>query len=389
MTGAIKTPDLLQSSRVAEHPDVFDFELGNAHCSVHVSKDQMKGFAEVLHTFTQSKRVALISDEAAFSHHGIALLKDLEASDFSVAHRQFRLANHEKNLATVNTIYDFLSEVGADSSTPVLILGGQVLIDCAGFAATTFFRGLPLVFIPTTLLAQVDGAMSGNLGVHYGGMTNHVGSRRLPLFVWSCLETLQTLPDRVLRAGTAEVIKQSVVADSALFDYLEGSKAALNDPIHLEYIERETLQTKARLMKAGRDIATNYGHTFGHALEGTLNHRRLLHGEAVSVGMIFANRLAVAMGHMTQEEALRVEQLLTRTGLPTRPPTFSDLEFPEASAYSDRLLKGMSRDKKLLHGEVQWVIPTGIGEFSTRSVPEDLLRDTLANFIEDTQIISL
>jgi 3-dehydroquinate synthase len=278
-----------------------------------------------------------------------------------------------KQVSTVGRIYDALIRAGADRATTIVAVGGGVAGDVAGFAAATFLRGIPVVQVPTTLLAQVDSAIGGKVGVNHPLGKNLIGAFHQPLAVSVDPELLATLPRREFRAGLYEVVKYGVIASRPLFDTLTSHLAAVfkRDPELLTGIIAESCAIKAAVVgederEHGPRRALNFGHTMGHALEAITKYKRFRHGEAVACGMLAASELAVARGALAREDHKALQDLIMRMG-PL--PTVADLSASEA-------LDAIRRDKKVIGGQLHFVLPTSIGKTTTVTdvTPEELTR---------------
>jgi 3-dehydroquinate synthase len=276
-----------------------------------------------------------------------------------------------KSLAHASRVYDELVARGADRHTLIVALGGGVIGDLAGFVAATFARGLPLMMIPTSLLAQVDSSVGGKVGINHPGAKNIIGAFHQPVGVWIDTETLQTLPDRQLRAGLAEVVKYGVILDAEFFATLEKLAGELltRNGEALRQIVSRSCWLKASLVErdereeTGLRAALNFGHTIAHAIEAVAGYDGpYVHGEAVAVGMVAEGRLAHRLGWLGADQVDRLIQLLERFGLPTRAPSLD----PE------RLLEAMGRDKKNRRGKIRFVLPRRIGEVELTDAPAEL-----------------
>jgi 3-dehydroquinate synthase len=265
-----------------------------------------------------------------------------------------------KSLASASRLYDALVSMKADRHTAVVAIGGGVIGDLAGFVAATYARGLPLVMVPTTLLAQVDSSVGGKVGVNHPGAKNIIGAFHQPTCVWIDTETLRTLPDRELRCGLAEVVKYGVILDGAFFEEVEGRVEAVlgRDHLVLRRIVARSCELKASVVsrdereETGLRAVLNFGHTVGHAIEAVAGYDGpFQHGEAVAVGMVAEARLAEGLGWIGSDVTGRIEGLLRRLGLPTAAPGL-DL---------GRLLEAMGRDKKNRGGRIRFVLPRSIG----------------------------
>ena len=263
-----------------------------------------------------------------------------------------------KNLSTIGRIYDGLIRAGADRATTIVALGGGVVGDIAGFAAATYLRGVPLVQVPTTLLAQVDSAIGGKVGVNHPMGKNLIGAFHQPAAVVVDLDVLATLPRREFRSGLYEVIKYGMIASRPLFDRIRDGLQALlaRDHAALLPVVSESCRIKAAVVaederEAGPRRALNFGHTVGHALEAVTRYRRFRHGEAIAYGMLAAAELAAARGALTKDERDALLELIMQMG--PLPPV-SDLPPSE-------IVEAIGRDKKVIAGRLHFVLPTTIG----------------------------
>ena len=281
-----------------------------------------------------------------------------------------------KTLANAARVLDVLVANRLARDCAVLALGGGVVGDLAGFAAACYQRGVDFVQLPTTLLAQVDSAVGGKTGVNHPGGKNLIGAFHQPVLVVNDTATLATLPPRELRAGLAEVIKYGLIADAALFGWLEEHLEALlaGDPKALAHIIRRSCEIKAAIVgrderERGERALLNLGHTFGHAIESATAYREWLHGEAVGAGLVIAAAMSAACGVLDPSEAERVRRLVERAGLPTRVNGVA----PAVA------LEHMRIDKKVLGGRLRLVLLRGIGAaFVCADYPSEALTRTLA-----------
>jgi 3-dehydroquinate synthase len=267
-----------------------------------------------------------------------------------------------KQLATVGRIYDALIRSAADRATTIVAIGGGVVGDIAGFAAATYLRGVPVVQVPTTLLAQVDSAIGGKVGVNHAAGKNLIGAYHQPTAVVVDPEILATLPRREFRAGLYEVVKYGVIASRPLFDQVSTHLSPLfaRDPSVLVPVIAECCRIKGDVVEkdereSGPRRALNFGHTLGHALEAVTKYRRFRHGEAVGYGMLAAASLAVARGAMPADDRDRLATLVAQMG-PL--PSVSDLS-------ARQVVEAAGRDKKVIAGHLHFVLPMGIGATTT------------------------
>lgn len=265
-----------------------------------------------------------------------------------------------KNLEVLNQIYDGLLRNRLDRNTTVIALGGGVVGDMAGFAAASYQRGVHLIQLPTTLLSQVDSSVGGKTGVNHALGKNMIGAFYQPRAVIADTDTLDTLPERELSAGLAEIIKYGLICKPDFFSWLEENMSALlrRDKTALSYAIEVSCQTKADVVAAdekesGSRALLNLGHTFGHAIENGMGYGKWLHGEAVGAGMCMAAIMSQQMGWMTDTDTQRTITLIEQAKLPTKaPPTMSSQQF----------LDLMAVDKKVLNGVMRLVLMKGIGK---------------------------
>ena len=282
-----------------------------------------------------------------------------------------------KSISTVERVCRELVRAGADRRALLVAAGGGVVGDVAGFVAASYLRGVGLVHIPTTVVAQVDSAIGGKTGVNLPEGKNLVGAFYSPRLVLADPVTLKTLPPREFRSGLYEVIKYGVIVDKRLFTYLESSIEALanRDAKALDFVIPRCIQSKARVVsrderESGLREILNFGHTFAHAFETATRYRKYLHGEAVGWGMIAASRLAGRMGLLAEENAVRIERLVRRVGpLPALPAT-----------KPSRLVEIMHSDKKTRGGKLRFVLSPKIGSAETFGpVAPKLVAEVLAH----------
>ncbi|HOE17816.1 MAG TPA: 3-dehydroquinate synthase [Syntrophorhabdaceae bacterium] len=319
-------------------PDVCRIEVG-----VQVSR---------LESYCDPDRTVIITDGNVRSLHG-RLFRPYRVIETNAS-------EESKILSTVEDIYEKFLHYGLDRTSFVAGVGGGIVCDVAGFAASTYLRGLPFGFVPTTLLAQVDAAVGGKNGVNYKGYKNLIGTFNQPRFVLCDHRLLATLPVHELRNGFAEIIKHALIADAALFLYLEErleGVLALDADV-IEKVIYDSISIKAGIVSAdetekGERRKLNFGHTFGHALELSTG---LGHGEAVSVGMVMAARLSETMGILAGDDVERIERILENAGLP-----FSvDMD-------KDLVMDAIDKDKKRAGEEINLVLLDRIG--AARVVP--------------------
>jgi len=264
-----------------------------------------------------------------------------------------------KTLATLGRVYDALAAARINRDGAVLALGGGVVGDMAGFAAATWQRGVAVAQLPTTLLAQVDSSVGGKTAVNHLAGKNLIGAFHQPAVVIADLETLDTLPDRELRAGLAEVIKYGLIADRAFLDWLENAMPKLlsRDREALATAIERSCRSKARLValderENGPRALLNFGHTFGHAIEAAAGYGQWLHGEAVAMGMVMAAEMSARQGWLNAADVARLRAVLARAGLPLAAPRIGVARAREL----------MALDKKVQGGRVRLVLLKSLGE---------------------------
>ena len=288
-----------------------------------------------------------------------------------------------KTWQTLNLIFDALLKNGCDRRTVLFALGGGVVGDMTGFAAACYMRGVPFVQVPTTLLAQVDSSVGGKTGINHPMGKNMIGAFYQPQLVVCDLSTLDTLPQRELSAGLAEVIKYGPIADMAFMEWLEGAMDALlnRDKTALAHAVRRCCEIKAWVVgqderEAGLRAILNFGHTFGHAIEAGMGYGVWLHGEGVGAGMVMAAELSQRLGLVDSGFVARLRALVQRAGLPLRGPVL------DAADNAGRYLELMRVDKKAEAGAIRFVVIDGPGRAALRTAPDALVREVIDAFCE-------
>ncbi len=286
-----------------------------------------------------------------------------------------------KSLDSAMGLYDRLVALKADRQTCVVAVGGGVVGDLAGFVAATYNRGLPLVMVPTSLLAMVDSSVGGKVGVNHPGAKNVIGAFHQPSGVWIETGVLKTLPVRELRCGLAEVVKYGMILDARFFEELEQNAEAINarDPEWIRRIIARSCELKADVVsqdereETGLRAVLNFGHTIGHAVEAVAGYGGAFeHGEAVAVGMVAEARLAERLGWIGPSVTHRLVGLLRRFSLPIAAPKLD----PAA------LFQAMGRDKKNSGGQIRFVLPRAIGRVELTGSQEAEILDVLGSMVE-------
>lgn len=320
--------------------------------------------------------VFIITTQDVWNLHGAKLTSYL-GNGLRVQTLFFPGGEVNKRLAAVETLADQMLAAGADRTSIVIGFGGGIVTDLSGFLAAIYMRGIPVLQIPTTLLAQVDAATGGKTGVNLAGGKNLIGSFHQPLAVLIDSDLLSTLPSRELRAGLFEVLKCGVIRDPALFDLLSkhADKLLAFEPELLDHAIAAAVRIKAEVVSADEregDLRRilNFGHTIGHALEAETGYNRFLHGEAVGWGMLAATDLAARLHMLPDTEAAHIADSIKRFG-----------PLPAANDLSpDNLLGRLSNDKKTMGGRVHFVLPTKIGQVDIVSGIDDrVIREAIVD----------
>src|SRR5712692_8292457 len=338
--------------------------------------------AEIL-PLLRRRQTVIVTDETVAQHHLAPLRASLAAH--GITQRAIVLPPGEgtKDLAHFGRLVDDILAAGIERGTMLVALGGGVVGDIAGFAAATLLRGIDFVQLPTTLLAQVDSSVGGKTAINTSAGKNLLGAFYQPRLVLADTASLATLPRREVRAGYGEIVKYGLIRDAGFFQSLEAEGEAVCDlaPAALTRAVMVSCRMKAAIVAAderetGDDRALlNFGHTFGHALEAETGFGdRLLHGEAVALGMVLAFDFAVRLGLASGQDAHRVRRHLAAAGLPTE---LSAIGLSGSAA--DRLLGHMGKDKKVRDGAITLILPRRIGDvFVLRDAPVGELREFLA-----------
>ena len=326
------------------------------------------------------RKALVVTDANVRQPHAEAVVGHLKSAGWHADLHELPSGESSKSLTEISKIYDHLVEMKADRKTIVFAVGGGVVGDAAGFAAATYARGVPFVQIPTTLLSHVDSSVGGKVGINHAKGKNLIGAFYQPLGVLIDTATLETLPEREYRSGLAEVVKYGVILDAPFFHYLEEHIDGLNERAAevLRYVIFRSCRLKADIVEqdefeqTGLRAVLNYGHTFAHAFEALLGYGQLLHGEAVSIGMVCASRLAQKLELIPDSVTQRQIRLLEAIGLPTRLPMDSALSI-------DEILDRMLLDKKVIDGQLRFVLPVRLGEVQLMAgIDQAPVREVLA-----------
>jgi len=320
------------------------------------------------------QKVAVVANPLVRKIYGATVLRSLKKEGFSTLLIEIPDGERFKTARWINHIYDALIQHKFERGSCLMALGGGVIGDLTGFAAATYLRGISYIQVPTTLVAQVDSGIGGKTGVNHPQGKNLIGAFYQPRFVFTDVKVLETLDRQNFISGLAEVIKYGIIADSELFCFLERHLPEIVDlnRYYLLPAIRRSCEVKAQVVQedereGDRRKILNYGHTLGHALEAVTAYKRYLHGEAISIGMVFAARLAHDLGLCTQKTVHQQEALLARAGLPVALPKHRPAD----------ILKAMTYDKKVREGEIHFVLADRIGHVQVRSVKQAQIRSLL------------
>ena len=350
--------------------------LGRDSYNIHIAPGLLTQTGARLKEIGFSDKLVVITDPTVKSLYGNTLKQSLTSSDFKVLILEVPEGEEQKSLETAGRLYRELTDFYAERTTPILALGGGVIGDLTGFVAATYLRGVPLIQIPTTLLAQVDSSIGGKVAVNHGLLKNKIGAFYQPRLVISDIATLKTLTTGELSDGLAEAIKYGVIQDEELFTYLERNLDQIKalDERALETIVFRSVKIKAAVvekdeMDFGLRQILNYGHTVGHAIE-SVSDFQVRHGEAVAIGMLAAARISNKLDILGKNELIRLKNLIARAGLPTEIPSFQ----------LEKLIQVMKHDKKIWQGKMKFILPRTIGEvFITEEVSTSMVEQALVD----------
>jgi 3-dehydroquinate synthase len=349
---------------------VFRVELGTSAHDVRVGPGLLAQLGQLASDAgLKAGRAATVTDTNVAKLYGATVRAALREAGFDSTLIEVTAGESSKSLAMLERIYDRLGEAEIDRSGTIFALGGGVVGDLAGFAAATYLRGLPLVQIPTTLVAQVDSALGGKTAVNARAAKNLIGAFYQPRLIIADTSTLATLPDREFREGLAEVIKYGAIMDAPFIDWLEREMPAIlaRDPATLDQVVDRSLRHKAFVVasderEGGLRKILNFGHTLGHALEASAGYGTYFHGEAVAIGMVAAARLSSRYAGFSADGASRLERLIAAAGLPTAMPD---------GWRSENFLQALRLDKKRVADDVEYVLVDRLGHALTRRLSFD------------------
>jgi shikimate kinase/3-dehydroquinate synthase len=321
------------------------------------------------------RRAAIVTNTVVAPLYLERLTKTLEAAGKQVLSIVLPDGEEEKNWSSLMRVFDVLLQEKCDRKTTLVALGGGVIGDLTGYAAASYMRGIPFVQVPTTLLAQVDSSVGGKTGINHPLGKNMIGAFYQPQAVIADTTTLNTLPDKELSAGLAEVIKHGAIIDVDFFNWIEYNigKLIARDPEALAYAVKRSCEIKAEVVRqdekeGGLRAILNFGHTFGHAIEAGLGYGHWLHGEAVGCGMVLAADLSCRLGYIDEATKNRIRVLVEAAGLPVVAPDLG----------MERWLELMQVDKKNEGGQIRFILLKPLGTAVITTVPDEALRATLS-----------
>ena len=343
--------------------------LGERSYPIHIGAGLIDR-AELYRPHLAGGSAAIVTNEVVAPLYLSRVKKAIEAAGARSVEITVPDGEQAKTWQNLQRIFDVLLEARCGRDTLLVALGGGVVGDLAGFAAAVYQRGMPLLQVPTTLLAQVDSSVGGKTAINHARGKNMIGAFHQPRAVISDVATLDTLPERELRAGLAEVIKHGLALDPEFVDWLERhvEKLVAREPDALAYAVKRCCGLKAKIVAAderetGVRALLNFGHTFGHAIEAGTGYGTWLHGEAIAAGMVMAAELSLRMKLIQEGDVVRVRKLMERAGLPVSGPALA----PE------RLMDLMALDKKTAQGKLRFVVLEGIGRAALRGGIDDRL----------------
>ena len=315
--------------------------------------------ADLITPYLKRPRVAIVSNETVAPLYLARLTDCLASAGVAVSEVILPDGEAHKDWQTLNLIFDALLQAHCERSTTLIALGGGVIGDMTGFAAATYQRGVPFIQIPTTVLSQVDSSVGGKTAINHPLGKNMIGAFYQPRLVLADIDSLQTLPEREIKAGLAEVIKYGLIRDPEFFVWLENHIEALlaRDAEALAFAVERSCLNKAEVVAAdeteqGERATLNLGHTFGHAIEAGMGYGAWLHGEAVAAGTIMAAELSARLGMLANAEVARVRRLFERAGLPVA----------GARLGVERYIELMQHDKKVADGRLRLILLQSIGK---------------------------
>jgi len=351
-------------------------ELGDRSYDILIGSNILNVVGDSIKSFSLNPKIAIVSNPTVYPLYGKAVSDSLKKVGFDVLTVTIPDGEEYKDLLWLEHIYNILLKAKLDRSSLLVALGGGVIGDITGFAASTYMRGISYIQVPTTLLAQVDSSVGGKTGVNHKLGKNMIGTFWQPRLVWIDVKTLKTLPKKEFLAGIAEVIKYGVIWDEELFNFLESerSKILSLDNGSMMHIIKRSCEIKAEVVskderESGLRSVLNFGHTIGHAIETVTEYRQFLHGEAIAIGMCLEARLSSMFAFIDNDKVLRIKNLIDSYSLPSEMPTGIDI---------GHILSSMELDKKAVAGELRFILPEKIGKVRIhKGISDKMIRELL------------
>ncbi len=333
---------------------------------------------KLLKSLIKSKKIVIVTNNTVAKYH----LKNLEKklSDFEVMTLKLPDGEKYKNINTLSKIQDFLINNNCDRQLTIIAFGGGVIGDLVGLASDIFMRGVDVIHIPTTLLAQVDSSIGGKTGINHKLGKNLIGTFKQPIAIIISIDFLKTLSPKQYKAGMAEVVKYGAIGNLTFLKWLNknADKLMMREKQKVLYAIKTSAREKINIVQkdereSGLRAILNFGHTLGHAIEASLNYKGILHGEAVSVGMLFAASMSVDVDKLIIEEFNLLESTLKKLGLPTSVPKRAKI---------DHLVKHIGFDKKKKNGKNNFILLKRLGQaYITNSISDKYLMSAIRDFI--------
>ncbi len=355
--------------------EVISVNLGRRSYSIYIG-EKLSQVGKIVKELGLGKKVLVITDSKVFHYYGETIKKGLEKEDYRVYIVKVPVGERHKSINQAIKLYEKCANCKLERDSVILALGGGVINDLAGFVAATYLRGINFIAVPTTLLAQVDASIGGKVGVDLPQAKNLVGSFYQPRAVLIDTKALKTLPLREIKTGLSEIVKYGIIRDKNLFEYLEKNLEKIRklETDVLQTIIVESVRIKAKIVsqdereERGKREILNFGHTIGHSIEAAEGYEGYRHGEAISIGMLKATEIAVAMHFCGSELLLRLQKLLKRMGLPTRIKKMDER----------KIYRSLFLDKKKKGGKLRFILPRELGDvFICESIPFHLIKKVL------------
>jgi 3-dehydroquinate synthase len=346
--------------------------LAEKSYDIHIGSGLTGNLSQYLLSLGLAGKAVLVTNPTVKKLYGDKIREQLTSAGFSTALVNIPDGESYKSLEQAGKIYDQMADFQAERNTPVIALGGGVIGDLAGFAAATYMRGVPLIQVPTTVLAQVDSSVGGKVAVNHGKLKNTIGTFYQPRLVVADTDTLKTLPDEELRNGLAEVIKYGLIRDAELFELIENN-LPLRDEM-LEEIITRCVAIKSAIVEQdeedrGMRNLLNFGHTVGHAIE-SVSAYRIKHGHGVAIGMTAAAVISQQAGYLSSGDVERIKNVLNKAGLPVKIPHL-DIA---------KIIQAMQHDKKKTEGKIRFILLKSLGD---AVIYDDVLPEMLADILKE------